>query len=85
MLIDCNKGYDNKQYIKDETYKNAMEATSNKLKIFSTHFVHFGCGIGLFEMELKQVEPQYIKNIGNWKPETQDGYYSSNRPIKKKR
>ena len=49
-----------------------MEVVFSKLTIFSTHFVHFGRGIGSIEMDLKQMEPQNIKNIGNWKPETQD-------------
>ena len=26
-------------------------------------------------MELKQMEPRYIKNLGNWKPGTQDEWY----------
>ena len=28
------------------------------------------------------MEPQYIKNLGNWKPETQYECYSDNTPIK---
>ena len=42
-----------------------MKVVFNKLKIFSTNFVHFGRGIVPIEMELKQVETQKIKNIGN--------------------
>ena len=42
-----------------------------KAKIFSTHFVNFGCGIGPIEMECKKREPQYINNLGDWKPDTQ--------------
>ena len=61
-----------KNIIKDDTYLNLMEVVFNKLKISSTHLVQFGRGIGPIEMELKQVEPQYIKNLGNWKPDTQD-------------
>ena len=34
--------------------------------VFSTHIVNFECGIGPIEMKLKQMEPQYIKDIGNW-------------------
>ena len=48
-----------------------MKVVFKKLNIFSTNFVHFGSGIGPIEMERKQMEPQYIKNIGNWKPDTQ--------------
>ena len=32
-------------------------------------------------MKLKQMEPQYINNIGNWKPDTQDECYLDNMPI----
>ena len=32
-------------------------------------------------MNFKQVEPHYIKNFGNWKPDTQDVLYSANIPI----
>ena len=70
LIIDCKNGCDNKQCIKDDTYKNEMKFVFNKLKIFNKHFVQFGRGIGPIEMELKQVEPQYNKNIGNWKPDT---------------
>ena len=52
-----------------------------KLKISSTNFLHFGHRIGPIEMELKQMEPQYIKNLGNWKPDNQDELYLSNMPI----
>ena len=72
LLIDCNKGCDKKQCINYETYQNSMKVVFKKRKIFSTHFVHSGRGIGLIEMELEQMEPQYIKNIGNCKPDTQD-------------
>ena len=41
-----------------------------KPKIFSTHFLHYGRVIGPIEMELKQMEPQYIINLGSWKPDT---------------
>ena len=33
-------------------------------------------------MELKKMEPQYIKNLGNWKPDTQYECYWDNMPIK---
>ena len=46
-----------------------MKFVFKKLKILSTHCVHFGRGIGPIEMELKKMEPQYIKNIGSWKPD----------------
>ena len=45
-LIDCNKGCDNKQFIKNETYQNAMKLVFKKLNIFSTHFLQFGRVIG---------------------------------------
>ena len=50
LLIDYKKGCDNKQCIKDDTYRNAMKLVFNKLNIFSTCFVHFGSGIGPIEM-----------------------------------
>ena len=52
-----------------------MNVVFHKLKIFSTHFVHFEREIGPIGMETKQMEPHYIKNPGNWKPETQDLFY----------
>ena len=45
LLIHLKKGCDIKQFIHDETYQNAMIPVFKKLKIFSTHFVHFGRGI----------------------------------------
>ena len=72
LLIYCKKVYDIKQCIQYETYRNSMKLVIKKLKTFSTHFVHFGCGIGDIEFELKQIEPQYINNIGNCKSDTQD-------------
>ena len=33
-------------------------------------------------MELKKMEPQYINNICNWKPDTQYKCYLYNMPIK---
>ena len=45
-----------------------MKPVFNKLKIFSTHFLQFGRVIGPIQMELDQMEPQNIKNLGNWKP-----------------
>ena len=58
-----------------------MKLISKKLKIFSTNFVQFGRGIGHIEIELKKIEPQYINNIGNWRPDTQDKCSSDNTPI----
>ena len=72
LLIDCKKGCDMKQCIQYETYQNEMKPVSKKLNIFSTHFVHFGRGIGTIQIELKQMEPPHINNIGNCKPETQN-------------
>ena len=82
LLIDCNKWRDNKQCIKDDTYQDATEVVSKKFNIFSTNFVHFGRGIGPIETEVKKMEPQYIKNIGNCKLDTQYECYSDNMPIK---
>ena len=48
-----------------------MKVVFKKLKIFITHFLHFGHGIGSIDVERKQVEPQYINNLANWKPDTQ--------------
>ena len=59
-----------------------MKFVFKKIKIFSTHFVHFGRGIEPIEIELKKMEPQYIKNLGNGKPDTQDECYSAKIPIK---
>ena len=64
LLIYCKKGCDIIQYIQYETYLNVMKFLFKKLKIFSTHFIHFGRGIGPIEMELKKMEPRYIKIIG---------------------
>ena len=72
LLIDCKERCDNKKYIQEDTYQNSMKLVFNKLKIFSTRFLHFGRVIGPIEMEIKKMEPQYIKNIGHWKPDTQD-------------
>ena len=72
LINDCKKVCNTKQCIQDETYQNAMKSVFKKLKIFSNHFINFGHGIGPIEMELNQMEPQYIKNIGNCKPDTQD-------------
>ena len=52
-----------------------MKVVYNKLKIFSTHFVHFGLGLGPIKVEINKVEPQYINNLGRWKPDTQDEFY----------
>ena len=48
-----------------------MKFVFNKIKIFSTHFVHFGRGIGPIEIDFTHMEPQYINNLVNWKPYTQ--------------
>ena len=58
-----------------------MKIVFNKLEILSNDFVHFGRGIGPIEMELNQMEPQYIKNLGNWKSDTQDELYLDNMSI----
>ena len=81
LKIDRKKGCDIKKCIQGETYLNAMKLVFKKLKVFSTHFVHFGRRIGPIYMELKQMEPQYIKNVGNWKPDTQDECYSDKMHI----
>ena len=49
-----------------------MKLIFKKLKIFGTHFVHFGRGIGPIEIELEHMEPKYNKNLGNWKLYIQD-------------
>ena len=59
-----------------------MKVVFKKLNIPRTHFLHFGCGIGPIEMEIKQIKTQYIKNIGNWKPDAQDEFYLYKIPIK---
>ena len=72
LLIDCKQGCDIKQRIQDEPYQNPMKLLFKKPNIFSTYFVHFGRGIGTISIELNKIELQYIKHLGNWKPETQD-------------
>ena len=59
-----------------------MKLVFNMINIFSTHVVHFGRGIGPIETKLKKMKPQYIKNIGNWKPDTKYECYLDNIPIK---
>ena len=59
-----------------------MRLVVKKLKIFSTHFVHFGRGIGNIKIKLNQMEPQYINNLGNWKPHIQHECYLANIPNK---
>ena len=49
-----------------------MKLVFKKLNIFSTNSVNFGCVLGPIEIELNQMEPQYTKNLGNWKPDPQD-------------
>ena len=71
LLTDWKKGYDIKQFIKDETYQNPMKLLFKKPNIFSTYFVHFGLGIGNISIELNKIELQYIKHLGDWKPDTQ--------------
>ena len=58
-----------------------MKDVFNKLNIFSTHFVHFGSGIGPIEMEPNKMEPQYLNNLGNCTPDTQDEFYSAKMTI----
>ena len=58
-----------------------MKVVFNKLKIFSTNFSHSGREVGPIEMKLKPMEPQYIKNLGNWKPETKGELYLDKMPI----
>ena len=58
-----------------------MKLVSKKLKIFSTHFLHFGRVIGTIEMELNIMEPRHIMHVGNWKTDTQYECYSTNIPI----
>ena len=58
-----------------------MKLVFKKLNIFSAHFVHFGSVIGPIEMKPKQMETQYIKNLGNWKSDTQYQFYSSKMSI----
>ena len=82
LLIYCKKGYDIKQCIQYETYQNKMKMLFKKLKILSTHYAHFGRGIGPIERELTQMEPQYINNLGNWKPYTEYECYSYHITIK---
>ena len=57
-----------------------MKLVFKKIKTFSTHFVQFGRIIGPIEMELKQMEPKYINNIGNWNPDTKYECYSTKMP-----
>ena len=70
LLIYCKKGCDIKQFIQYETYRNAIKLVCKKLNIFITHFVNFGCGIVPIGIKLKKMEPQYINNLVNWKPDT---------------
>ena len=58
-----------------------MRLVFKTIKIFSTLFLHFGSVIGPIEMEPKQMETQYIKNLSNWKPDTQYYCYSDIMPI----
>ena len=46
LLIDFKKVCDKKLCINDETDQNEIKFVFNKLNTFSTHFLHFGCGIG---------------------------------------
>ena len=59
-----------------------MKVVVNKLKILGTHFEHTGLVISPIEIKLKQAEPQYINNLGNWKPNNKNEYYLAKIPIK---
>ena len=52
-----------------------MKLVYKKLKIFSTHFLHFGRGIEPIEIELNRMEPCHIMHVSNWKTDTQDECY----------
>ena len=53
-----------------------------KLKIISNSSLHIEHEIGPNEMEINKIEPRYINNIANWKPDTQDQCYLETMHIK---
>ena len=59
-----------------------MKQACNALGITSKHFVHFGCDTGVVACEMQEVDPQYIKMIGNWNLDVREDRYSSKLPLK---
>jgi hypothetical protein len=73
---------DNTKAVSDQTYAKVMKKICEKLKISTKHFIHFGRGVGALKAELDELDSHYIKNLGNWNPDTQESVYSAKMPMK---
>ena len=73
---------DNKVAIRKRTYTDAIAKAFKRLRILSRVIGHFGRRNGPLELELEEIPPDEINQLGQWDPNMQQRAYSAKIPTK---
>lgn len=66
----------------NKTFFNQIAKMFKELGIQATHVSHWGRVAGPCFLELQELGPDFIEQLGNWDPNTQQKFYSSNIPLR---
>jgi hypothetical protein len=71
----------NTRAVSNKQYATAIRKHLAVLGVSSCHAIHFGRSEGPKILEFEEVEPDSIKCLGNWSPDTQEKAYSAHMPL----
>ena len=83
LLVDASRpDGDKKVSMKNNTYAKAIKHVLGSLGIKSSHWLHLGQVIGPKMLEMQEMKPDEIRQLGNWDPYMQEKRYSTKLPMK---
>lgn len=80
LLVDAFTD-DTTKEMSGDGYSKAAGKVTRSLGIASKKFMHLGRNLGPKLLELKEVSPEDIKQLGNWNPSMQEKHYSTKIPM----
>lgn len=67
--------------VKNKQFETAINRALHVLQLWSQHAVHFGRNVGSIPLDLAEVDPQLIRQLGNWIRDVFDKAYSADLPL----
>jgi len=73
---------DNQRRMQQDSYVKPIRKCFVDLRLYASHFGHWGRVSGPAELELKELGSEWIRILGNWDAKMQESRYSSKIPVK---
>ena len=80
LMVDC-RSIDNTVSVSSDCYFDAIDAHLKQLGAPKTHRKHFGRSAAPLALELAELNPEVIKQLGHWDRRVYERHYSSNIPF----